>query len=109
MYITFFFIVILILAIFNKLPNTNLFLMVLTGIASIQYIIRNTLELDAMTRAPYITKEYLKENNILTEQEINDLLEEYEDVNRIGIPMTNYSLILKNIVRIIIFCIVILI
>lgn len=104
-----FFIVTLILAIFNKLPNTNLFLMILTGIAFIQYVLRNTLELDAMTRAPYIAKEYLLENNILTDKEIQELLEEYEDVNRIGIPLTNYSLILKSIIKIIILCIAVLI
>ena len=102
------FIITLILAIFNKLPNANLFLIALTGIAFIQYVIRNTLETDAMTRAPYVAKEYLSSNNILTEQEIKYLLEEYEDVNQIGIPMTNFSLILKNTVRIIILCIAIL-
>ena len=104
-----FFIVTLILAIFNKLPNTNLFLIILAGIAFIQYVIRNALEMEAMTRAPYISKEYLRENNILTDEEIRNLLEEYEDVNRVGIPITNYSLILKNIVKVIIFCIVLLI
>ena len=62
-----------------------------------------------MTRAPYIAKEYLKENNILTDEEIKVLLEEYEIVNEMGIPMTNYSLIVKSIVKIIILCIAILI
>lgn len=104
-----FYIVTLIFAIFNKLPNANLFLIILTGIAFIQYVIRNALEMEAMTRAPYVAKEYLAENKILTEKEIKDLLEEYEDVNKIGMPITNYSLILKSIVKVIIFCIVVLI
>ena len=104
-----FFIVTLLLAIFNKLPYTNIFLVILSALAFIQYTVRNILELDAMTRAPYIAKEYLKENNILNEQEIKDLLEEYEDVNKIGIPITNYSLILKNIIKIVILCIAIIV
>ena len=103
------FLITLLLSIFNKLPNEMLFLIFLAGIAFIQYVVRNTLEMDAMTKAPNIAKEYLKENNILTDEEIKDLLEEYEDVNKIGIPITNYSLILKSIVRIIVFCISILI
>lgn len=107
--INLFFIIILILAIFNKLPNTNLFLIILTGIAFIQYIIRNTLEMEAMTRAPYIAKEYLFSKNILTEQEMKELFKEYEEINKIAIPIANYSLILKNIMKIIIFCIAILV
>ena len=104
-----FFIIALILALFNKLPNTNLFLVILSSIAFIQYVVRNTLELDAMTRAPYIAKEYLEDNNILSKDEINDLLDEYEEVNKIGIPFYNYTLIIKNIARIILLCIAILI
>ena len=104
-----YFIITLILVIFNKLPFTNVFLTILTAIAFIQYIIRSTLETDAMTKAPYITKEYLYDKQILTEKEIKDLLEEYEEINKIGIPFYNYSLILKNIVKIIVFCIAILI
>ena len=104
-----FFIATLLLLLFNKLPYPNVFIIILVAISFIQYVVRNALEMEAMTRAPYIAKEYLKESKTLTEQEIKVLLEEYEDVNKIGIPMTNYSLILKNIVRIIIFCIVILI
>lgn len=104
-----YFIIVLILALFNKLPNTNFFLIILTAIVFLQYVIRNALETDAMTRAPYIAKEYLKENNILKDEEIKTLLEEYNDVNKIGIPLTNYSLIIKNIIKMIIFCIAILI
>ena len=62
-----------------------------------------------MTRAPYIAKEYLEDNNILSKDEINDLLDEYEEVNKIGIPFYNYTLIIKNIARIILLCIAILI
>lgn len=104
-----FFIITLILALFNKLPFTNAFLISLTAISFIQYVARFTLEMDAMTRALYIAKEYLSENNILNNQEIKYILEEYEEINKIGIPITNYSLILKNIVKIVVFCIVILI
>lgn len=104
-----FFIIALILAVFNKLPNTNLFLVILSSIAFIQYVVRNILELDAMTKAPYIAKEYLEDNNILSKDEINDLLDEYEEVNKIGIPFYNYTLIIKNIARIILLCIAILI
>ena len=97
------------MALFNKLPFTNAFLISLTAVSFIQYVVRFTLEMEAMTRALYIAKEYLSENNILNNKEIKYILEEYEEINKIGIPITNYSLILKNIVKIVVFCIVILI
>ena len=104
-----FFIITLLLSIFNKLPYTNIFLAILITISFVQYVIRNSLEIDAMTKAPYVAKEYLTENNIVTDDEIVDMLEEYEDVNKTGISVTNYSLIFKNIIKIIIFCIIMLI
>lgn len=104
-----FFLVSLIMALFNKLSCPNIFIIVLSAISFIQYVIRNTLEMDAMTRAPYVAKEFLLENNILNNQEIKDLLEEYEDINKIGIPITNYCFILKNVGRIILLCIAIMI
>ena len=104
-----YYIIIVILAIINKLPYTNIFLIILAGISFIQNVTRNTLEIDAMTKAPFVAKEYLENNNILTKQEQEKLLKEYNEVNKIGIPFTNYSLLFKNLVKIIICSILILI
>lgn len=100
-----YFLIILVLTLFNKIQNTNIYLYILTILGIIQYIIRNFLEADAMTKAPYLAKEYIEENNIITTEEKEKLLKEYNRVNKIGIPFMNYLLIQKNIIKIIIFCV----
>ena len=98
-----YFVVILILAFFNKLPYTNIHTIVLIFLSIIQYIIRFSLENEAMIKAKFIAKEYIEENKILNIDEENKLLEEYDKINHIGIPFMNYYLISMNIIKIIIF------
>lgn len=100
-----YFVVILVLTLFNKVQNTNIFLYILAMLGLVQYIIRNSLENEAMTKAPYLAKEYIEENNIITTEEKEKLLKEYNIVNKIGIPFMNYLLIQKNLIKIIIFCV----
>lgn len=101
-YLLYFF-AILILTFFNKLPYTNIHIVILIFVSLIQYILRFTLENEAMIKARYISKEYIEEKNILKKEEESKLLEEYDKINKIGIPFMNYYLISMNIVKIIIF------
>jgi len=98
-----YFVIILILTFFNKLPYTNIHIIILIFLSFIQYIIRFSLENEAMIRAKYIAKEYIEENNILNKDEENKLLEEYDKINKIGIPFMNYDLISMNIIKIAIY------
>lgn len=100
-----YFLIILVLTLFNKSQNTNIYLYILAMLGLVQYIIRNSLENEAMTKAPYLAKEYIEENNIITTEEKEKLLKEYNIVNKIGIPFMNYLLIQKNLIKIIIFCV----
>lgn len=95
-----YFVVILLLAFFDKLPYTNIHIIIFIFMSFIQYILRSTLEYEAMLRARYLAKEYIEENNILNKEEMNNLLEEYDNVNNIGIPFMNYYTISMNIVKI---------
>lgn len=104
-----YFVVILILAFFNKLPYTNIYTIVLIFLSIIQYIIRFSLENEAMIKAKFIAKEYIEENEILNIDEENKLLEEYDKINDIGIPFMNYYLISMNIVKIMLFSFVALV
>ena len=104
-----YFLAILILTFFNKLPNSNIHTIILIFVSFIQYIIRFTLENEAMIKARYIAKEYIEEKNILKKEEESKLLEEYDKINKIGIPFMNYYLISMNIVKIIIYAFVSLI
>ena len=56
----------------------------------------------------FIAKEYIEEKNILNKKEKEELLEEYDKVNKIGIPFMNYYTISMNIVKIIIFSFIVL-
>ena len=95
-----YFVVILILAFFNKLPYTNIHIIIFIFMSFIQYILRFTLEYEAMLRARYVAKEYIEENNILSKEETSNLLEEYDKVNNIGISFMNYYTISMNIIKI---------
>lgn len=104
-----YFIAILVLTMFHKIQNTNTCLYILTMLGIVQYIIRSTLEIEAMIKAPYLAKEYIEENNIMSIEEKEKLLKEYSKVNKIGIPFMNYLLIQKNIIKIIIYCMIVII
>lgn len=101
-----YFAVILILTFLNKLSYTNIHAIILIFMSIIQYILRFSLENEAMIKARYIAKEYIEENKILKKDEEKMLLEEYDRVNKIGIPFMNYYTISMNIVKIILFAFV---
>lgn len=102
-----YFALILIMVFLNRLPNVNTHIVILIFLSFIQYILRFTLEYEAMIKARFIAKEYIEEKNILNKEEKEKLLEEYDNVNKIGIPFMNYYTISMNIVKIILFCLVI--
>lgn len=104
-----YFVAILILEFFNKLPYSNIHILILIFLSFIQYIIRNSLETDAMTRARYVAKEYMEEKKILNKVEEEKLLEEYDKINNIGIPFMNYYTISMNIIKIMIFSFIVLV
>lgn len=104
-----YFVVILILTFFNKLPFTNIHIIILIFLSIIQYILRFSLENEAMIKAKFITKEYIEENKILNKDEENKLLDEYNKINNIGIPFMNYYLISMNIMKILIYAFIVLI
>lgn len=98
-----YFVTILILTFFNKLPYTNVHILILIFFSFTQYIIRFSLENEAMIKAKYIAKDYIEEKKILNKDEENKLLEEYDKINNMGIPFMNYYIISMNIVKIMIY------
>lgn len=98
-----YFVIILILENLNKLQNSNIHIMILIFFSLIQYILRFSLENEAMIKARYIANEYINENNLLNKKEKEALLDEYDKINEIGIPFMNYYTISMNIIKIMIF------
>jgi len=104
-----YFALILILEFANYLPYANIHIIILIFLSIIQYIIKNTLEMDAMTRARFLAKEYIEENEILNKEEEEQLLNEYDNINSIGIPFVNYYAISMNLIKIMIFTFLVLV
>lgn len=101
-----YFVVICILTILkiNLFPRAALFALVIFSF--INYIIRSYLEMDAMIKAKPLAEQYLKKQKNLTEKEQEIILKNYDEINNIGIKLYNYTLIIKNIIKIIIYLII---
>lgn len=89
--------------------NGHIFVHIYIGMGIISYIVKAYLENDAMTKAFYIAKEYMaeykKENKKVTDEDITKLLNNMEELNKIGIPFTNFYLIFGVILKTTILCI----
>ena len=101
-----YFVIISIFGIINKLAYNDIHIIILIFMSLIHYILRFSLEMDAMTKAKYIAKQYIDENNILNKDEEKSLLKEYEEINNLAIPFVNYQTIAMNLLKVIIFSII---
>ena len=106
-----YFLVICILALFNLFSEQVWYclLISLILIQFISFIVRSYLETDAMTRAEYIAKDYIKEKNLLKNDDEEKVLNTYKEINNIGIKLYNYILISKKVLSIIVFLLLVII
>lgn len=91
-----------ILGLLNILPNKIIFLIIMLILSYMYYFVRSYLEMDAMTKAKFLAKDYMEEVKISTNEEIEKIIESYDKINYMGIKMTNYELMLGTIVKTII-------
>lgn len=105
----FYFLIILILTLLNIIKNPLVYLAILAMLGFIQFTIRAYLEIDAMTKAKYLSKEYMEEKEIITKEQINLLCIEYEKINKMGIPFYIWNLFTNNMVKIIIYAVIVII
>ena len=103
-----YFLVAIFLVLFNVLDGF-VFIQIYIGIGIISYVIKSYLETDAMTKAFYIAKEYMEEtakaSANITKEEVDILLDNIAKLNKIGIPLTNFYLIVGIMLKIIFLCI----
>ena len=104
-----YFAIICILAILKLLPYKMLFLVILILLGYMHYFIRSYLENDAMTKARSLAKEYMEESNILEEQEIEKLVNQYDKLNTLGVKFTDFDLMFKTMVKFFIFTLICLV
>ena len=101
-----YFVITCILALFKILPSKMMFLSILIVLSYVYFFIRSYLENDAMIKARFLAKEYMQESKILEKQEIEKVVYEYDKLNNLGIKFTNYDLMFKTVIKIIIFTII---
>lgn len=103
------FIVFLVL-IFFRAGNTMIYIEAFTLLALIYLSIRGYIEIEAMGKAKYIAKEYMyeyaKEDEKVTKEDIDLLVDNFENLNKIGIPLTNFWLAAITILKIIILAVI---
>lgn len=104
-----YFVCICLLAIFNKTANQLLQIYILTFLSFIYYKVRSYLETDAMTRAPYVAKEYIKKCGDISKDELSIIMKNYNEINGVGIKLVNFNLFAKCIIKIIIYSIICLV
>ncbi len=88
----------------NVMPMLQITILILLG--SVYYAIRSYLETDAMTKAPYVAKEYMLEEGTLSKTQIETIIQNYEVLNKIGIPITNFVLLMKVISKVMIYSVI---
>lgn len=101
-----YFFVISLLTIFKLINNQMLQIAILMLFTLIQFSVRSFLEIDAMTKAKYLSKDYMEKMELCTQEEKNKLLKEYESINKIGIPFVIDNLLTTALARVLIYCIV---
>ena len=101
-----YFAVICILAILQVLPSELMFLNIFLILRLVYYMVRIYLENDAMIKARYLAKEYLEEEKISSEDEVEKLVKGFDKINNIGIKVTNYKFFLNIMIKLLIFVII---
>lgn len=101
-----YFITITILSICNIIKNNILQIVILLLCALIQFAVRAYLEIDAMIKSKYLAKEYMENKQLCTKEEIQNLINEYDKINKIGIPFIIDNLLTNALIRAIIYVII---
>lgn len=101
-----YFFVISILTIFKIINNQILQVSILMLFSLIQFAIRSFLEIDAMTKARFLSEKYIKKEKLCTDKEKDILLKEYDKINEVGIPFVVDNLITNGLFRVLVYVII---
>ena len=103
-----YYVVICVLALFNLLPFNImlLFLAIFLILSLVNYIIRMYLENDAMIKARFLAKDYLEEEKISSQEEINEMVKGFDDLNNLGMKYIHYQFFFNCMLKVLIFSII---
>lgn len=107
-----YFLVALFLILFD-IGKSSIYVQIFIFMSVIYSAVRCYLENEAMSRALYVAKDYMNQqaekNERIKKEDIDLLVENFENINKMGIPLTNFSIIVGNILKIIILSLIALI
>ena len=103
-----YFVLIALLGILKKLPFEMTFLVSFVLIGMLFYAVRIYLENDAMIKAPFLAKEYMQGKQISSLEEIEKVMEGYDELNQIGIKAVNYKLFMGIMIKVFLLSIIFL-
>ena len=101
-----YFIMITVLKLFNKLSYEMMFLSILIIGGFVYYFVRSYLENDAMIKARFLAKEYMEHKKISSQEEVDNILHHFDQLNDRGIKCVNYALLCNVFMGILIFCVI---
>ena len=70
------------------------------------YAVRSFLETDAMTRAEFMAQDYIEGTGYVSQEEKEKIIQTYKDVNKVGIKSYNYVLLMKALIKLLIYAII---
>ena len=70
---------------------------------------RSFLETDAMTRAEFMAQDYIEKTDYVSQEEKEKIIQTYKDVNKVGIKSYNYVLLMKALIRLLIYAIIMMV
>ena len=98
--------VICILALLKILPMKMTFLSIFIVFSLVYYAVRTYLENDAMIKARFLAKEYMQEKAISSQEEIDKIVNKYDELNGIGIKCTNFKFLSGILIKVIILIVI---
>ena len=102
-----YFLITTILTLCNKVKYPNVIAIIFFMMSMLLFFVRSYLETDAMTKAKFLAEEYMRsKKNLISDDNINLVVENYDKINGIGIVMTNFSLLVSYLVKVAIYCVV---
>ena len=102
-----YFAVITILALFNKLPNVNIYAIVLVMMSILLFFVRSYIETDAMIRARFLAEDYMKsKSELISKEDIDLIIGNYDKINDFGVKLYNFKLLFDYLLKVVVFCVV---
>ena len=108
-----YFIIAIFLILFNVGNNLMIYIEIYTIMAIVYCAVRNYLETEAMSKAMYVARDYMeeyaKEDKNITKEDLEILVNNFNTMNKIGIPLTNFGLIAGTTIKMIILAVLALV